>query len=87
MSDTNSTAGSDCSEAICSTHFTWSTEKKDACPECSGQTVLVIARAWEADSENESHSDIAGEWVEVAEEITGHWCPECRALRSLSFNS
>jgi hypothetical protein len=68
-------------------HLTWSDENPGGkCPACSAPTILVIAPPdWEVDSEADHEQ--AGWNVGVTEEITGHWCPECHQLRSLSFNS
>lgn len=61
-------------------HLTWSEERDDnRCPTCGRKTLLVIApHDWNVDE---------GDSVEVHEEITGHYCPKCQRLRSLSFNA
>lgn len=81
------------------THFTWSIEKdRGRCPDCGAKTVLAIAESnWTVDSEpygdqdedNESVGDRFYDGVEVGHdaEITGHWCPECDKLCSLSLNT
>lgn len=66
------------------THITWSIENSDRCPVCAGPTVLVTAPSgWVVDGQDEEE----GEMAEVVEEITGHYCRECRRLVSLSLNT
>lgn len=77
------------------THITWTfgeigDGKYNVCCRCNSKTMLVIAPAiWDIDSEpfaegEKNHND-AG-IIDVDEEISGHYCPECRRLTSLSFN-
>ena len=33
------------------------------------------------------HGPLAGHDATVEEEVTGHWCPKCQKLCSLSFNT
>lgn len=56
--------------------------------------MLIVAPAqWYADSEQPEYeeatgdTEIAGEYMSVDEEITGHWCPKCCRLLSLTLNS
>lgn len=68
------------------THITWSIEKDGRCPKCNSRTVLVVAPEWwqvDPDSEN---AELADDEYNVVEEITGHYCPSCGDLVSLSFN-
>ncbi len=77
------------------THFTWSIERGDKCPCCGSLTLLVIAPlVWRTDSEaNEEYmkrkrtKDEPTEEPEVNDEITGHWCPKCQHLCSISLNT
>lgn len=68
-----------------STHFTWSIERSEHCPKCLGEVVLVVSKGgWFIyDSKGEATDDEA----EIDEEVTGHWCPECLLLTSLSLNT
>lgn len=79
-------------------HITWSIEKGDGlCPVCGEKTVLVIAgNTWDVDSEpygDEDDKNVVGDrfidGVEVGDdaEVTGHWCPTCNKLCSLSLNT
>jgi hypothetical protein len=58
------------------------------CNECNSRTMLVYPIGpWHMDSE----AFKSGEEVEEREEIevgevTGHWCPKCELLISLSYN-
>lgn len=65
------------------THFTWSIENNDRCPTCKRKTILITAPgAWTpADYKN------LPDYIEVDEEISGHFCMECRQLVSLSLNT
>jgi len=67
------------------THITWSTEEHEGkCPECETATVLVVALAvWKLYDEEGECDDT----VTVNEEVSGHWCPECERLVSLSLNT
>lgn len=66
-------------------HLTWSVETHDGkCPECNVETVLVNAPSyWMPDN----HGRDSGDDVEVVDEVTGHYCPKCKRLRSLSLNT
>lgn len=70
------------------THFTWSVEAPgNRCPTCSTETVLVISDCeWKVDYENPRAEELGGS-VEIHEEITGHYCPDCQKLVSLSLNT
>lgn len=74
------------------THFTWSIEQADSCPNCKGETLLLVAfgqmsiAEGDANTFQNKHYEEEGS-VEIDEEISGHWCPECRKLVSLSFNA
>jgi predicted RNA-binding Zn-ribbon protein involved in translation (DUF1610 family) len=68
-------------------HLHWTTEKTDGkCPECGGNTALVVSvDCWDVDEESPSAVSSA-DGVETGLEITGHWCPECREMRSIAIN-
>jgi hypothetical protein len=68
------------------THLTWSIEVGDnQCPDCKVDTVLVVAPLdWSVDQEGRKYE---GEYATVHDEVTGHWCPKCERLRSLSLNT
>ena len=77
------------------THFTWSIEcPRGECPVCGGKTVLVSkGSGWDADEEHVE--EVFGEGVfdkefidgvSVDDEISAHFCRECRRLTSLSLN-
>jgi len=77
-----------------STHLTWSIERGHFCPSCGTPPVLISAPSeWHADSEQPEYeaatgdTTVADNYVTVDEEITGHWCPKCCRLLSLSLNS
>lgn len=60
------------------------------CIECKSKTMLVYpSGSWIADSEpfksGESIPDDEREDIDVGE-ITGHWCPQCEILTSLTYN-
>ena len=72
-------------------HITVCNEKNEACGDCGGPVILIVApHVWEiADPENAAK--VVGEsdsidCVEVSEELSGHYCPKCERLCSLSFN-
>jgi hypothetical protein len=77
------------------THFTWSIERGDKCPRCGSLTLLVLAPlVWRTDPEANAEymkkkrtKEEPTEEPEIIEDISGHWCPKCWALASLSFNS
>lgn len=64
------------------THVTWSIERdKMKCPYCAGEVRLVLApHLWRNvdDPDNE---------IKVIDEISGHYCPTCQVLVSLSLNT
>lgn len=64
------------------THLNWSLETVDGeCPVCNAKTVLVIAQArWD-------NSDDDDEYVQVEDELTGHYCRECQRLVALALNT
>ena len=68
-------------------HLHWTTEQKTGqCPECKGETVLIVSHdIWEA-ADEELQSGLFADGVETGLEITGHWCPECREMRSIAVN-
>lgn len=67
------------------THFTWSIEQDGKCP-CGEKTALVIVGSeWQIDSEDPLYRE--RDYASVEDEVSGHWCPECQRLVSLSFNS
>ncbi len=67
------------------THITWNIETKPGkCPDCETETLLALpSRDWRIDDPPEDEeSDIT-----VDEEVSGHFCPKCRRLTSLSLNT
>lgn len=67
------------------THLTWSIEQNDRCPHCGGGTVLVCAPLeWTIDAENRTEDSY---FVDVNDEISGHYCRACSKLVSLSLNT
>lgn len=74
------------------THFTWSVERNDGkCPSCRRVTILVCAPlTWSVPEDQEATNRTAvplPDYVEVNEEVTGHWCRACNRLVSLSLNT
>jgi hypothetical protein len=75
------------------THFTWSIESpRDTCPVCDGKTVLITfppsVEPHEGDDNAEAFEAAGGgDWIELREEVSGHFCPECHKLVSLSLNT
>jgi hypothetical protein len=72
------------------THLTWSTWSAEtgpeSCPTCNGPTVLVMPYPmW--DVRDEDGEPIENDEVEIAEEVSGHYCRVCRKLTSLSLNA
>lgn len=65
------------------------------CTTCGGKTMLISPFSeWKVDSEpfqtEETVDEIEEELpetVEVVDEITAHWCDDCRKITSLSFSS
>lgn len=57
------------------------------CNSCGTKTILVSApcNEWGIYSEEERYEELGYE-VSVSAEVTGHYCPECCVLTSLSFN-
>ncbi len=68
-------------------HLTWSVETPGGkCPKCNTKTILIIAPLnWNIDDDGDN-IDNDGD-VEVRDEVTGHFCPQCERLRSLSLNT
>ncbi len=54
------------------------------CATCGTETLLVSMRGFHVDCDAEH--ELAGDVVETNDEITGHYCPACQVLTSLSFN-
>jgi hypothetical protein len=82
------------SDLLAPRHITWSIEKGDRCPGCEGETVLLVAisemRIAEGDEDtfqDKFYQNNPDGFVEVPEEISGHFCPGCQRLVSLSMNS
>lgn len=80
------------------THFTWSVEVGESkCPECNGKTVLVCApERWSPDAasaarfhggDEDEGDEMVLEGVMINEELSGHYCPTCQKLCSVSFNA
>ncbi len=76
------------------THFTWSIETPGGkCPMCDGKTVLVTfpgnVEPHEGDDNAEAFAAAGGgdDWIELHEEVSGHFCPACHKLVSLSLNT
>lgn len=78
------------------THFTWSIEHpRGECPFCGDKTVLIIAPGlWDVDEEStietvgeDRYDNELIDGVTVHEELTGHYCPKCDKLVSLSLNT
>jgi uncharacterized OB-fold protein len=58
-------------------------ETQDAkCLKCGTVTVLVTAADWKTHPEEDDDQ----EFVELADEISGHYCPECHKITALFFN-
>jgi Zn finger protein HypA/HybF involved in hydrogenase expression len=66
---------------------------KSVCNTCNSRTFLIIAGSdWDIDREGFEESghnpaDASDHCVMVREEITGHFCPQCEKITSLSFNA
>lgn len=73
------------------THLTWSAENNEKCPSCRCLTVLVTPMAsWNIHEDGYREQGGKAElpdYAEVGEEISGHWCPKCQRLTSLSLNT
>ena len=50
------------------------------CPGCGKKTILITADTWHP------HTGDDKEWVEIEEEVSGHWCEQCRKLTTLCLN-
>jgi len=70
------------------THVTWSRETgDDRCPECGSEPILIVAfTEWNV-PEQEDQSDDTPDSVDVAEEISAHYCLKCGKITSLSLNT
>lgn len=55
------------------------------CPVCEGKTVLVVAPTEWGTTDHDDDRTPDG-FVEVHDEITGHYCLACLHLTSLSYN-
>ncbi len=66
-------------------HLTWSEERKDGvCPFCGARLVLLVAPPqWV----NANLMDGSDPMYGLDEEVSGHYCPECCRLLSLSLNT
>ena len=67
-------------------HLTWSDEKENDVCECGEKTILVSFGSPSIDTED-PRCDELGEWLEIPEELTGHFCLKCNKLTSLSLNT
>jgi hypothetical protein len=63
------------------THITWSIERGGRCPKCGGEPRLVVAPP------NWSAADAGDTDYEIEDEVSGHYCPACSILVSLSLNT
>lgn len=65
-------------------HVTWTQETHDGrCGVCGSAVVLVLASPdWSADQNSNQYED----GIDIQAEVSGHWCPECDCLTSLSLN-
>lgn len=62
------------------THITWSIEKDNKCPVCGDAPRLIVAPPhWRDANDSDDY--------EIDEEVSGHFCPTCRLLISLSLNT
>jgi hypothetical protein len=68
-----------------SIQLTWSVGTEEGtCPKCDARTVLVVAPdMWRMVDEDAG----ADPGVSIYDEVSGHACPKCNRLISLSFNS
>lgn len=69
------------------TRLHFSDEHRDVvCPTCSSQTILIhssdVFQVADDDKCREFHAGI-----ETELEISGHWCPKCHVVTSLTINS
>ena len=72
------------------THVTWSIETPDGkCPKCATATILVSTpEEWKVPHEDEHGEEIENDpYLTVHDEVTGHVCPKCSRLCSLSINT
>lgn len=67
------------------THLTWSVELHDGtCRDCGSSTLLVMPfLEWKVNDPGDDDADT----VEIGDEVSGHFCPKCRKLVSLSLNT
>lgn len=75
-------------------HLAWSIENNGRCPECNGETLVVdafnemkIIVTDNSPFQRRYYEESGDGVVEIAEEISGHYCPKCQKLTSLYFNS
>jgi hypothetical protein len=73
------------------THLTWSVEKDGKCPKCRSLTVLITAQGHRTIHED-GYREQGGkrelpDYASVDEEVSGHWCPKCQRITSLSLNT
>lgn len=77
-------------------HFTSTFGERDdgkyhRCNKCDSKTMLISAPThWDVDQEPFANGEIEAVedgYVEVTDEVSAHYCPECRHITSLSFNA
>ncbi len=61
----------------------WRETHDHKCSACDSETVLVTARDWKT---HPGGGDTPDEFVEVSDEVSGHYCPRCRRLTALWVN-
>ena len=75
---------------VCSNGEHVDSEGYTRCNECKSKTILVFpCELWQADSEPyKSGEEITDEDLSeiFVGEVSGHWCPKCEMLISLSYN-
>lgn len=76
------------SDTKCRTHLTMVIgETPDGkCDQCGTKTVLIVPGIeWRTVPDDDHAEDET--WLEVSDEVSAHYCPECDRITSLSFNA
>jgi len=54
------------------------------CPDCKTQTLLVTTGLWDVDEDSDPDWNYP-DGLNLTE-VSGHYCPQCESLKSLSIN-
>ena len=67
-------------------HLHWSIERNGCCPQCDGETALLVgSQIFDVDEESPFAEQLS-DGVETGCEVTLHWCPECLLVCAMAVN-